>query len=76
MPLKKISNLKTANTNSPTNLDIVLWLASLIENTGRNITGDNRFSSIPLVRELVQRGLTYVAAVRKVEKELPPELVS
>lgn len=56
--------------------DIVIRLASQIEGTGRNITGDNWFSSIPLARELLQKKITYVGTLKKNKKELPPELVS
>lgn len=56
--------------------DIVIRLASEIEGTGRNITGDNWFSSVPLARDLLQRKITYVGTLRKNKKELPPELVS
>lgn len=80
--------------NSPFKLsnkpkDVVLRLASSIEKTGRNITGDNWFSSIPLVEqlirretsillveELVRRGLSYVGTIRKDKRELPPQLIS
>ncbi|XP_046688877.1 uncharacterized protein LOC124374768 [Homalodisca vitripennis] len=56
--------------------DVVLRLISHLENSGRNITADNWFSSVPLVRELLERGITYVGTLRKNKRELPPELLS
>lgn len=56
--------------------DVVLRLVKHIQNTGRNVTADNWFSSIPLVNDLTSKGLTYVGTLRKNKRELPPELVS
>nr|CAI5836442.1 unnamed protein product [Callosobruchus analis] len=51
----------------------VLDLVSPIENTNRNITGDNWFTSNELVSELKSRGLTYVGTMRKNERDVPPQ---
>lgn len=54
--------------------DIVLRLVHPIENTNRNITGDNWFTSVSLVKNLLkEKKLTYVGTVRKNKKELPKE---
>lgn len=59
--------------NQPENIPFqqtkTLQLSSLTEYSGRNILGDKWFSSIPLVRELVQRGLTYVRTSRKTKEK-------
>ena len=39
--------------------------------SGRNIVGDNLFSSIPLAEELLSNGLTYIGTVRKNKAEIP-----
>lgn len=53
----------------------VLYLAKPVFNTNRNITGDNWFSSIELVDQLKQNGLTYVGTLRKNKREIPPEFL-
>ena len=42
--------------------------------SGRNITADNFFSSIPLAEELLQKGLTYVDTTRSNKPEIPDEM--
>lgn len=39
--------------------------------TNRNVTADNRFSSIELVDEQSKRNLTYVGTVKKNKREIP-----
>uniref|UniRef100_A0A1B6MC64 PiggyBac transposable element-derived protein domain-containing protein n=1 Tax=Graphocephala atropunctata TaxID=36148 RepID=A0A1B6MC64_9HEMI len=51
----------------------VLRLVKPVEGSNRNVTGDNWFSSIQLVQQLKERGLTYVGTVRKDKVEVPPE---
>ncbi|GBP37913.1 PiggyBac transposable element-derived protein 4 [Eumeta japonica] len=53
----------------------VLTLAEPVMKTNRNITGDNRFSSIALVDKLKENGLTYVGKVQKNKRELPSEFL-
>jgi len=40
----------------------------------RNITGDNWFTSVPLVKKLLEKGLTYVGTIRKNKEEIPEEM--
>jgi len=40
----------------------------------RNITGDNWFTSVPLVKDLLEKGLTYVGTIRKNKGEIPEEM--
>lgn len=61
-------------SNKP--FDVVLRVAKSIHGSGRNITADNWFTSIPLVTELLKKKLTYVGTVKKDKRELPPEMVS
>lgn len=44
-----------------------------IEGSRRNVTGDNRFSSIDLVNELKKIDLTYVGAMKKTKTEIQVE---
>lgn len=59
-------------SNSPK--DVVHRLIEPIINTGRNITADNWFTSIPLAEELLQKKLTLVGTLRKNKPQLPHEL--
>ncbi|CAH2000087.1 unnamed protein product [Acanthoscelides obtectus] len=46
--------------------DIVMRIVEPVQGTNRNITGDNWFTSIPLVNELLtEKKLTYVGTLRK-----------
>ncbi|CAK1580572.1 unnamed protein product [Parnassius mnemosyne] len=51
----------------------VLRLCKDFENTNRNITADNWFSSYELMEQLKQRGLTYVGTLKKNKRHIPPE---
>ncbi|XP_043529513.1 piggyBac transposable element-derived protein 4-like isoform X2 [Frieseomelitta varia] len=57
-------------------LDVVMRLVQHIEGSGRNVTGDNWFSSIPLAKCLLDKKLSYVGTIRKNKKELPKEFVT
>ena len=54
---------------------VVLELTDYISNSGRNVTGDNFFTSLPLVRTLLGRNLTCNGTIRKNKADIPPELV-
>lgn len=60
-------------SNKP--FDVVMRLVKSILGSGRNITADNWFTSIPLVTELLTKNLTYVGTVKKDKRELPPDMV-
>ena len=45
----------------------VLRLAKVVEQSNRNITADNWFSSIPMMEALLKRGLTYLGTLNKAE---------
>lgn len=49
----------------------VVRLTKPIEHSRRNVTGDNWFSSVEVVRELEKRDLTYVGTLRKNKAEVP-----
>lgn len=59
--------------NSPR--EVVKRIVSPILGTGRNVTADNWFMSVPLLEDLLQRKLTMVGTIRKNKAELPPEIV-
>lgn len=51
----------------------VIKLCKYEENSNKNITGDNWFTSIELLDELKKRGLTFVGTIKKNKREIPPE---
>lgn len=53
----------------------VLRLISSIVGSNRNITADNWFSSLELVKELQKRKLTFVGTLRKNKREIPIEFL-
>ncbi|CAK9810993.1 hypothetical protein ANTPLA_LOCUS6758 [Anthophora plagiata] len=66
--------------NNPRNLSVptldVLLLIKPIENTNRNVIGDDWFTSNELVNELKFKGLTYVGTVRKNKRDVSLEFQS
>ena len=48
-------------------------LVKEIENSGRNVTCDNFFTSVSLARDLLQKKLTLVGTIRRNKPELPPK---
>jgi hypothetical protein len=61
-------------SNSPA--DIVERMISLISGSGRNVTVDNWFTSIPLAMKLLKdNNLTLLGTIRKNKKEIPTQLV-
>lgn len=55
---------------------VVLRIVSHIENSGRNITCDNLFTSVPLAESILQKKLTMVGTMRKNKGEIPPLFVT
>ena len=56
--------------------DVVLRLVEPIKKSGRNITADNWFTSIPLIEKLTKLKFSYVGTIRKNKRELPNEFKS
>lgn len=54
---------------------VVEDLSRIYYGTGRNITCDNFFTSIPLAKSLLQKNLTLVGTIRANKKELPREFL-
>ena len=52
---------------------VVKDLVKEIENSGRNVTCDNFFTSVSLARDLLQKKLTLVGTIRRNKPELPPK---
>ena len=70
---KQNGNNPVANTPSA----VVLRLIQPITGTGRNVTTDNWYTSIPLASSLLtDHRLTTVGTVRKNRKELPPQFTA
>ena len=67
------------NSPNPRKLSIatqnVLSLVMPYAHSHRNITGDNWFSSVELVDELLKVGLTYIGTLRKNKREIPNYIV-
>ena len=62
-----------AVSNSP--IDVVKRLIIPIENSHRNVTTDNYFTSIPPADYLLQKKLTLVGTLKKNKKEIPLEFL-
>ncbi|KAJ4442885.1 hypothetical protein ANN_04478 [Periplaneta americana] len=76
-PLSQFTTYKEGQyrqSNSPS--DVVKRLITPISGTGRNVTFDNWFMSVPLAKELLSdHNLTCVGTVRLNKREIPPEFV-
>ncbi|XP_023213628.1 piggyBac transposable element-derived protein 4-like [Centruroides sculpturatus] len=55
--------------------DVVERLVTPVQGTNRNITGDNWFTSVSLVKALKAKKLTYVGTIRKNRREVPAEFL-
>lgn len=55
--------------------EVVKRMVKRLEGTGRNITMDNWFTSVPLALDLLQKKLTIIGTIRKNKRELPEEFV-
>nr|XP_022907230.1 piggyBac transposable element-derived protein 4-like [Onthophagus taurus] len=60
-------------SNSP--IDIVKRLITPIENSGRNLTTDNWYSSLTLAKYLLEKKITFIGTLRKNKREIPPEFL-
>lgn len=54
---------------------VVERLIEPIVNTGRNVTMDNWFTSLPLCQSLLEKKLTVVGTIKKNKREIPKEFV-
>ena len=52
---------------------VVCDLARPLFNSGRNLTVDNFFTSVPLAQTLLRNGLTLVGTIKKNKGEVPEE---
>ena len=55
--------------------DITLRMVSPIVGTGRNLTTDNCYTSIPLAEDLLKMKVTLVGTMRKNKPNIPPEMM-
>ncbi|XP_071650388.1 piggyBac transposable element-derived protein 4-like isoform X2 [Temnothorax longispinosus] len=55
---------------------IVKRLIESVQVSGRNITFNNWFVSIPLAQDLLKKQITVVGALRKNKRQIPPEFTS
>lgn len=56
-------------------MDVVLRLVEPIKNSGRNITADNWFASIELIKNLAKLKLSYLRTMRKNKPQIPLEFL-
>jgi hypothetical protein len=54
---------------------VVHDMVDVIKGSGRNITVDNFFTSVPLARQLLQKKLSLVGTLRKNKAEIPTEFL-
>jgi len=50
-------------------------MVEVVKGTGRNVTTDNFFTSVPLARDLLKKKLSLLGTLRKNKGELPPEFL-
>jgi len=62
-----------ACSNTPT--DIVKRLVSLIENSNRNLTIDNWYTSVPLADYLLTKKITVLGTIKKNKAEIPKQFL-
>lgn len=62
-----------SQSNSPDN--VVKHIVRRIEKSGRNITADSWFSSVPLAMDLLKDKITFVGTLRKNKRQLPNDFV-
>mgnify|MGYP004593395707 CR=1 FL=1 len=76
-PLQGIPYLGKEGGNRQTNLamNVVQKLVQPYENTNRNITFDNYFTSVPLALDLLSKKLTCVGTLRKNKSCIPPNFL-
>ena len=51
--------------------NVVADLTSPLQGSGRNVSMDNYFTSVPLVKTMLQHNLTIVGTMRKCKREIP-----
>ncbi|KAJ8914718.1 hypothetical protein NQ315_017428 [Exocentrus adspersus] len=61
---------------SNSSVDTVMRLSEHIFQSGRNITADNWFTSLEIVKKLENKKLSYVGTIRKNKREIPLTFVS
>ena len=59
--------------NKNIGMNVVLDLVKSIENSGRGVTTDNFFTSIPLADKLWEKKLTFVETMRANKRAIPPQ---
>jgi hypothetical protein len=52
---------------------VVHDMVEVVKGTGRNVTTDNFFTSVPLARDLLAKKLSLVGTLRKIKSEIPSE---
>ena len=51
--------------------NVVNQLTSKLQSCGHNVTMDNYFTGVPLVKTILQRKLTIVGTIKKCKREIP-----
>ena len=56
-------------------LRFTLRMVSPIAGTGRNLTTDNWYTSVPLAEDLLKMKVTLVGTMKKNKPDIPPEMM-
>nr|XP_022900752.1 piggyBac transposable element-derived protein 4-like [Onthophagus taurus] len=58
------------------NYDLVMRMIAHITGTGRNVSMDNWFTSVPLAVDLLQMKTTIIGTLRKNKPDIPPQFIN
>ena len=68
------------HTQPPHGISLAQYISELLlepfSNSGRNVTGDNWFTSVPLIQNLyTEFKFTYIGTIHANKREIPPQII-